>query len=86
MRHMFDVQYPDLPVPKTAWTWLESAQYRLIRAGGHRAASVTDLLVCAVAAHHGAVVLHDDLDYRLIARLLPDLAERSIRDLPRADG
>ena len=33
MTSMFVDLYPDVPLPKTAWQWVESAQYRLLRAG-----------------------------------------------------
>jgi predicted nucleic acid-binding protein len=85
MTEMFAALYPDTPVPKSAWQWIESAQYRLLRNGAHRPLSVVDLLICATAAQHELVMLHDDNDFATAARYLPDLRERSIRDVPRAD-
>lgn len=82
MTAMFVDLYPDVAVPKTAWQWVESAQYRLLRAGAHRALSCVDLLVCACAAIRGLVVLHDDNDFAVAARHLPDLVERPVRTLP----
>src|SRR5215471_12638008 len=76
MTAMFVDLYPDVAVPKAAWQWVESAQYRLLRNGVHRALSCVDLLVCACAAIRGLVVLHDDNDLVTAARHLPDLAER----------
>ncbi|MBO0772602.1 MAG: PIN domain-containing protein [Actinobacteria bacterium] len=84
MSGMFDELYPDTPVPKGAWRWIESAQYRLVRHGAHRALSAVDLLICATAAHHGLVVLHDDNDFTTAASRLPDVAERNVRDSPSA--
>jgi predicted nucleic acid-binding protein len=84
MTSMFVDLYPDVPVPKTAWHWVESAQYRLLRAGAHRALSCVDLLICACAAIPGLVVLHDDNDFVSAARHLPDLTERSVRRLPES--
>lgn len=78
MTHMFAELYPDIPVPKRAWAWIESAQYRLLRAGAHRALSVVDLLMCATAAHHGLAILHDDNDFATAAHSLEDLHERRI--------
>jgi predicted nucleic acid-binding protein len=86
MTDMFDSVYPDAPVPKTAWKWIESAQYKLLRKGAHRAMSVADLLVAATAAHHGLVVLHDDNDFTTAARHLPDLEERRVVDAPDLAG
>jgi len=85
MSEMFDALYPDAPVPKGAWRWIESAQYRLLRHGAHRALSAVDLLICATAAHHDLVVLHDDSDFVTAAGHLSDLRERTIHNPPQAD-
>jgi predicted nucleic acid-binding protein len=82
MTVMFVDLYPDVAVPKTAWQWVESAQYRLLRAGVHRALSCVDLLICACAAIRGLVVLHDDNDFGAAAQHLPDLVERRVHILP----
>ncbi len=86
MSDMFDVLYPDAPVPKGAWRWIESAQFRLLRNGAHRALSAVDLLICATAAQLDLVVLHDDKDFAAAARYLPDMRERSIHDMPQAEA
>lgn len=83
MAAMFDDLYPDVPVPKTAWRWIESAQYRILRHGTHRSMSVTDLLIAATATHHGAAVLHDDRDFGAAARSVTDLVDRRVTDVPR---
>jgi predicted nucleic acid-binding protein len=85
MTEMFAALYPDAPVPKSAWQWMESAQYRLLRNGAHRGLSTVDLLICATAARHNLVMLHDDNDFATAAHYLPDLRERSIRDAPKTD-
>ena len=85
MSEMFGALYPDAPVPKGAWQWIDSAQYRLLRHGAHRALSAVDLLICATAAHHDLTVLHDDRDFETAARHLPDLRERSVRESPKSD-
>jgi predicted nucleic acid-binding protein len=82
MDAMFGDLFPDVGVPKAAWRWVESAQYRLLRAGAHRALSCVDLLICAYAAVHGLVILHDDKDFAVAAAHLPDLAERAVQTLP----
>lgn len=66
------------PVPKTAWRWVDTAQYKLTQLGQHRAAGVVDLVVCATAAHHGLTVLHRDGDVTTVARVT-DLRERDVR-------
>lgn len=70
--------YPDVPVPKHVWSWIDSAQYRLAGIGAARALSVVDLLICGTAAAHGLVILHDDADYELAAGHLPDVTARRI--------
>lgn len=82
MGELFSEQYPDAPVPKAAWRWIDSSQYRLARGGVQRALSVADLLICATAAQHGLFVLHDDADFRTAARHLSDVRERSVRSFP----
>jgi len=84
MNGMFEALYPDVPVPKDVWRWVEPAQYRLLRAGAHRAMSTVDLLICATAALRGLSVLHDDNDFATAARHLTDLAERRVHDTPPA--
>jgi len=84
MTAMFVDLHPDVAVPKTAWQRVESTQYRLLRAGKHRALSYVDLLVCACATTRDLVVLHDDDDddFVAVARHLQDLAERRVRAFP----
>lgn len=77
---MFDDLYPDYSVPKSAGRWISSVQYKMARAGEHRSASAVDLMIAATAAHHGLAVLHDDADYRTIARHAPELDEQNVRD------
>jgi predicted nucleic acid-binding protein len=67
------------PVPKTAWRWVDTAQYKLTQKGQHRAAGPMDLLVCATAVHHGLTVLHVDNDFATVAAVLPELQQRDIR-------
>ena len=78
---MFSDLYPDVAVPKTAGRWISSVQYQLARAGQHRSASAVDLIIAATAAYHGLTLLHDDSDYRTVARHSSDLAEQNIYDL-----
>jgi hypothetical protein len=68
MSAMFEALYPDATLPKGAWRWMESAQYRLLRQGADRALSAVDLLICATAT---------------AARFIPDVRERSIHDAPQ---
>ncbi|MCQ8189278.1 PIN domain-containing protein [Streptomyces rugosispiralis] len=82
MTEMFADLFPDVSVPKSAWKWIETGQYRLAQRGQHQSLSAVDWLICATAAHHGLVVLHDDADFRAAARLLSDLAERNVFATP----
>lgn len=41
----------------------------LAKKGQHRAVSIPDLVIAAVAEHYGATVLHYDKDFDLIARV-----------------
>ena len=77
---MFGDLYPDVPVPKNAGRWIASVQHHMAKAGEYRSASAVDLMIAATAAHHSLTVLHDDTDYRTVARHAPDLSEHNIRD------
>lgn len=83
MSEMFEALYPDAAVPKDGWRWAESAQYRLLRHGAHRALSAVDLLICATAARHNIAVLHDDRDFATAARFLDSVRERNVHTLPQ---
>lgn len=69
------------PVPKRAWHWVDTAQYKLTQQSQHRAAGIVDLLVCATAVHHNLTVLHVDNDFRTVSRVLKDVSESNIRDI-----
>ena len=78
---MFADLYPDVPVPKNAGRWVSAVQHRMAQEGEHRSASAVDLIIAATAAHHGLVVLHDDADYRVVARHASDLSEHNVYDV-----
>lgn len=78
---MFADLYPDVSVPKNTGRWVAAVQQRLARAGEHRSASAVDLIIAATASHHGLTVLHDDADYRTVARHALDLSEHSVHDV-----
>jgi len=78
MNQAFRDLYPDVPVPKSVWRWIDSAQHRLAGAAAVRALSVVDLLICGTAVARGLAILHDDADYELAARHLPDVRARRV--------
>lgn len=68
------------PVPKGAWRWVDTAQYKLTQRGQHRAAGAIDLLVCATAVHHGHTVLHVDNDFAAVGgAVLKEVQQRDVR-------
>jgi hypothetical protein len=75
--------FPDAAVPKRIWQWIETAQFRLLRAGVHRALSAVDLLICRTAAGNNLIALHDDNDFAA-AHQLPDVRQRRISSVPPA--
>lgn len=82
MNAMFRDVYPHVPVPKSVWRWIDSAQHRLAAVAAARALSVVDLLICGTAVANGLMVLHDDADYQLAERHLPDVRTMPVR-MPR---
>jgi predicted nucleic acid-binding protein len=69
-----------IPLAKDVWRQVDTAQYRLTQKSQHRGAGPVDLAVAVTAAHHGLTVLHVDNDYRAIAAVLPEVAERDVRN------
>ncbi|MFE1307825.1 PIN domain nuclease [Streptomyces sp. NPDC058755] len=67
------------PVPKNAWRWVDTAQYKLTQHGQHRAVGPVDLLVCATAVHHGHTVLHVDNDFVAVADVVKEVQQRDVR-------
>jgi predicted nucleic acid-binding protein len=57
----------ELPITAGVATRSRDLQLALTQRGHHRAASPVDLITAAVAAEYGAIVLHYDRDYDLIA-------------------
>ena len=58
-----------LPTPDETWDRAVEVQTLLIAAGNWRALSVPDLVIAAVAERQGAIVLHYDGDYDMIAEV-----------------
>ncbi|MFE3190387.1 PIN domain-containing protein [Nocardia sp. NPDC059240] len=73
------------PVPKSAWRWVDSAQYKLTQRGLHRSAGVVDLVVCATAVHHDLTVLHIDNDFATVSSVLGELKQRNITNPDQRD-
>jgi predicted nucleic acid-binding protein len=66
-------------VPKDAWRWVDTAQYKLTLKSQHRGPGAIDLLVAATAVHHNLTVLHVDNDFATIASVMTELQQRDIR-------
>jgi len=61
--------YVHLPMPDEVWARALHVHEALAARGYHRAAGVPDLLIAATAERAGAVVLHYDRDFDLIAEV-----------------
>ncbi|MEV6280607.1 PIN domain-containing protein [Nocardia sp. NPDC051832] len=70
--------FPEAPLPKQVWRWVDTAQHHLAEYGVLSALSPVDLMICATAVHHGLTILHDDKDFRTVSRYLPEIAQMSI--------
>ncbi|WEH17161.1 PIN domain-containing protein [Streptomyces sp. VNUA24] len=79
---MFEDLYADASVPKNAPHWIGGLQLRAAERGEHQALSAVDLQICATAAHHGLVVLHDDRDFVTAARLAVELRQLNVHQGP----
>ncbi len=56
-----------LATPDEVWDRALEVQTRLVGTGNGKALSVADLVIAATAERHGAIVLHYDGDYDMIA-------------------
>ncbi|GAB3231494.1 ribonuclease VapC6 [Glycomyces halotolerans] len=74
-----DLAFAYVPVPKKAWAWVDTAQYKLTQLSQHRSAGVVDLLLCATAVLNDLVLLHVDHDFKTVSTVLPELRQRDIR-------
>ncbi|WP_084487094.1 PIN domain-containing protein [Nocardia sienata] len=83
---MYEELYPEVTVPKSAGQWIGKLQYYAAERGNHRCLSAVDLLVCATAAHHGLVIVHDDADFVTAARLSVELQQLNVHDGPIDPG
>ncbi|GAA3864614.1 ribonuclease VapC6 [Streptomyces lacrimifluminis] len=81
-RVLFEEIYEDVAIPKSASHWIGRVQLRAAEKGAHRALSAVDLQICATAAHHGLVVLHDDADFVTVEGLAGELRQRNVRQGP----
>ncbi|WP_374200860.1 hypothetical protein [Streptomyces bambusae] len=79
---MLDNLFAVVRCPANAWSWVDTAQYKLTQKSQHRGAGPLDLLACATAVHHRLTVLHRDADFPAVARVLADVDELDIRSFP----
>jgi len=70
--------YPWVPVPDNAWETARAVRRTLAAQSAHQGLSVTDHLVVATALQRGLTILHDDADFRTVARAVPELREECI--------
>lgn len=66
-------------VPKDAWRWVETTQYRPTQSSQHQGADPVDLLLSATAVHHDLTVLYTDSHIPTIAAGARELRVRDIR-------
>jgi len=61
--------YQELPLTRAVTDRARQVQRELVRAGHHRGPGVSDLLIAATAETYGAVVVHYDHDFDVIAAI-----------------
>lgn len=59
--------FPRVPMEEADFVRAEDVMAKLAKKGRHRAVSLPDLLIAAVAEREGLVVLHYDADFDLVA-------------------
>lgn len=70
IQRMLRQVYAWCPVPADCWERALELQDHLAAASQHSSASPVDLLVAVTAKRHRLEVLHDDLDYEVISRVV----------------
>ena len=74
--------YPWVPIPDDAWDIVTSIRHELAKHSAHQGLSAADYLVAATAIRLKLTVLHEDADYQTAARLVPQLKQQRISELP----
>jgi predicted nucleic acid-binding protein len=67
--------YQELPLTRAVTDRARQVQRELVRSGQHRGPGVSDLLIAATAELYGAVVVHYDRDFDIIAAVTQQAAE-----------
>lgn len=67
--------YPRVPVIEADFARAEDVLAKLAQSGRHRAVSLPDLLIAAVAERSGLVVAHYDADFDIVASITGQLVE-----------
>lgn len=61
--------YQELPITRAVTDRARLVQRELVRSAQHRGPGISDLLIAATAELHGAVVVHYDRDFDVIAAI-----------------
>ena len=79
-----DIQEAYLPVfvPDHLWEDVEQIRRVLADHSAHHGPSVADLVIAAWAIRLELTVLHEDRDFETVARFVPQLKQRWLRDGP----
>jgi predicted nucleic acid-binding protein len=67
--------YQELPLTRAVTDRARQVQRELVRSDQHRGPGVTDLLIAATAEAYGAIVVHYDRDFDVIAAVTAQPAE-----------
>jgi predicted nucleic acid-binding protein len=67
--------YQELPLTRAVTDRARQVQRELVRAGQHRGPGVSDLLIAATAEIYGAIVVHYDHDFDVIATVTSQAVE-----------
>lgn len=79
---MFADLYVDVAVPKSASAWIGGLQWHAAKYGSHQCLSAVDLQICATAAHHDLIVVHDDADFVTASRHATELRQCNVHTGP----
>ncbi|MGW4636616.1 PIN domain-containing protein [Nocardia sp. NPDC004415] len=78
----FEQLYREISVPKSAGSWIATFQHRAAQSGCISTFSPVDLQICATAAMHDLIIVHDDKDFVTATRFAAELREINVHDGP----
>lgn len=73
---------PWATVPDGIWAMVSALRHELVPPSAYQGPSVTDLVIAATAIRLKLTVLHEDRDFEILARYVPELRQHRLSAAP----